>query len=133
MDRDAGLGTSVAARPMDREAGLRTSTAARAVDREAGPVMHSLRGAGQVGAGSEPPSMDLSQLGYLLLWIQYDPHLSQVIPPCRLLRRYEVCLLACLMRSWRKKTRFGGSFDTKEFYRISGGLKSLRIFPMLVL
>uniref|UniRef100_A0A8R7V3H6 Uncharacterized protein n=1 Tax=Triticum urartu TaxID=4572 RepID=A0A8R7V3H6_TRIUA len=64
VDRDAGLGTSVAARPVDREAGLRTSAAARAVDREAGPVMHSVRGVGQVGAGSEPPSMDFSQLGY---------------------------------------------------------------------
>uniref|UniRef100_A0A8R7PJV2 Uncharacterized protein n=1 Tax=Triticum urartu TaxID=4572 RepID=A0A8R7PJV2_TRIUA len=51
--------------------------------------MRSGRWIGRAGAGFEPPSMDLSQLGYLLLWIQYDPHLSQVIPPCRLLRCYE--------------------------------------------
>ncbi|KAM3272446.1 hypothetical protein ACQJBY_042535 [Aegilops geniculata] len=58
-----GLGTSAAARAVDREAGLGTYVAARAVDREAGPVMLSVRGAGRVGAGSEPPSMDFSQLG----------------------------------------------------------------------
>uniref|UniRef100_A0A8R7R5L6 Uncharacterized protein n=1 Tax=Triticum urartu TaxID=4572 RepID=A0A8R7R5L6_TRIUA len=52
------------------------SAAVRAGDRAAGPVVRSGRGLGRAGAGSEPPSMDFSQLGCILLSIWYCPLIS---------------------------------------------------------
>nr|XP_020199391.1 uncharacterized protein LOC109785192 [Aegilops tauschii subsp. strangulata] len=46
------------------------SAAVRAGDRAAGPVVRSGRGLCRPGAGFEPPSMDFSQLGCVLLWIR---------------------------------------------------------------